>query len=80
MKQLSRWQDQAAERVAQWILHRPVWFQFAAFLFIVSCAAGIAYLFAYASSPRYAWIASVVVAGGALLSLAVKVGIRLFKR
>lgn len=79
MKTFSNWQDQAAERVAQWILRRPIWFQFAAYLLIVGCFAGIAYLFAYMSSSRYAWIAAVVVAGAALLSLAVKVVIRLLK-
>lgn len=76
MKTFSSWQDQAAERVAQWILRRPIWFQFAAYLFIVGCFAGIAYLFACVSLPRYAWIAAVVVAGGLLTSLVVKVIIK----
>lgn len=77
MKTFFNWQDQATERVAQWILRRPVWVQFAAYLFIIGCAAGIAYLFAWMSSPRYAWVAAVVVTGGALLSLVVKVVIKL---
>lgn len=76
MKTFSNWQDRAAERVAQWILRRPVWFQFTAYLFIVGCFASAAYLFASIFSPRYAWIAVVVVAGGLLTSLVVKVIIK----
>ena len=44
---------------------------------IVGCFASAAYLFACVSSPRYAWIAAVVVAGGLLLSLVIKVIVKL---
>lgn len=73
------WQDQAAERVAQWILRHPAWVWYAAFLFCVGCFASAAYLIGSIFSPQWAWIAAVVVAGAALLSLAVKVVVRLLK-